>query len=92
MSHLHRISLVFQNHFMGLLCLVVWFMPLFLVLCLGYTCLRVFEDFNLVSLMNVSRMKIMRPWGSKKTVKEVQRHPTWTYHNQYHGPRGSKKR
>jgi len=47
---------------------------LFPLLRLGFKCLRVFVDFNLVIPKHFRRMKIFRPCGSKNVAKEAQRH------------------
>jgi len=45
---------------------------------LGFTCLRMFTDFELVNPKSDDTMKILRTYGSKKIAKEVQRHLVWT--------------
>ena len=66
-------------------------MPLFILLYLVLLVLIVFTYFDLVNLNYVGRMKILRPYGLKKAIKDAQTHPTWTNRGQNHGPRISKR-
>ena len=92
MSHLHRISLVFKCHFKWLICLMVWAIPLFLVLCLVFLVWDFFVGFDLLSPKHVNQIKIRRPCRSRKVVKETQRHLTWTDCGQYHNLETSRKK
>ena len=83
MSHWHGLS-VFRSHFRGLICLMVCFSALFLLFLVSLV-REVFIDFDLTSPKSMSRMTILKPRGSKKTTKEIQRHLTWIHHALYHG-------
>ena len=61
-------------------------MPLFILLYLVLLVLIVFTYFDLVNLNYVGRMKILRPYGLKKAIKDAQTHPTWTNRGQNHDP------
>ena len=56
---------------------------------LGFSCLRVFADFNLVNPEYDGNMMILRPYGSKKISKIAQSHPTRTNRGQNHDLGGS---
>jgi len=72
---------VVESHFRGLICLIVWFVPLFMLLCLVLLVWEVFADFDLVSPKQDGVMKILRPYGSKNVAKEALRDPTRTNHD-----------
>ena len=59
---------------------------------LGFSCLRVFADFNLVNPKHDGRMMILRPYGSKKISKMAQSHLTRTNRGQNHDLGGSWKK
>ena len=86
--HLHRISWVFGSRFMALGCLLIRFMPLFLLLrlvCLFWEICR----FWLCETICVSIIKIFGPCETKKKAKEAQRHAAQTNSSRYHDPEGS---
>ena len=58
---------------------------------LGFACLKIFVNFDLVNPKHDDIMKILRPYRSKKIGKQARRHPTWTHCGQYHDLEGSRR-
>ena len=90
MSYLHRSLWVFGSHFRGLIWLIVWYMPLFLLLRLVSLVLRIFIYFWLCEPSYVSSMRIFEALRIKEDSKRFPKDPTRSDHSQNYGPGRSK--
>jgi len=75
MSYKHGLFWVFGSYFGKLLCLIVWFMPVFLLLCFNFTCFESFTNFDFASPRYMNRMMVLRPLQPKRkqaTHKDTQ--------------------
>ena len=83
---------MFGSHFRGFKCLIILFMPPFVLLCLVSLILRVFADFDFASRVMWVEWRFLRLCESKEVAKEAQRLPTRKYHGQYHGLGGFREK
>ena len=74
------INWVFRSYFRGLKWIIIWFIPLFLLLCLALLVLSVFAEFKFTSLNQKIRTCFWGPRTSNKIPKEAQNDPTQAKH------------
>ena len=83
---------MFRSHFRWLICLIIWFLPLILLLCVFLLVLNVFANFNFASSKHVIRRCLWGPNESKKIAKETLNDLTRAYCGKYHSPGRSNKK
>ena len=86
------VILAFKIHSWGLICLILWFTPLFSLFCLVLVVLILISDLNLLNPSVWTKEWFLTPRWSMKQAKETQNNPMRVYVGIYHGQgRNNKK-